>query len=112
MNGNPAVVRLRGRVVMASLVMLGLVSATAGDETFETSTPNGLWLALASELIRTVRFGKARRDTAGEISIRSTGNGAGPKGKGSTLRPICVGELGAELIDIVDANEMSRSDER
>ena len=41
MGGNPAVVRLRGRAAMVSLAMLGLLSATTGDEMFETSTPNG-----------------------------------------------------------------------
>lgn len=88
--GSPAVVRLRGRAAMVSLAMLGLLSATTGDETFETSTPNGRLFTLGSEWIRTVRFGTTRRVTAGEISIRSSicDCGARPKEKGSTLRPV------------------------
>ena len=40
----------------------------------------------------------------------TAGGGGGAKKNGS--RPIWVGELGAEFIDMVDANEMSRSEDR
>jgi hypothetical protein len=87
--------------------MLGLLSGTAGEENW---TANGQSSAFESEMIRAACFGRMRCGTVGEMSIRSVDDGGGDYGSGG--RPVCVSELGAELIDIVEAKEMSKSDER
>lgn len=119
MGGSPTVVRLRGRVVTTFLASGLLRSAGTGEEllvkTFDTSTPNGRSTPVLFELPRDIRLlGIVGRETAGDMSIVSmcggTADAGGARKKGS--RPICVGELGAEFIDIVDANEMSRSEDR